>query len=132
METSLSCFLYHSLLAVNASPNCVADIIKVSRTFNAAKDITGLLMFDGLRFCQYMEGPRDRLQDLMQRIAVDPRHEQFTLALEAQRIHARLFERWSMAYVTVDDAEPLEVLRLLDGPSALEHLRTLLPTLDMV
>lgn len=49
--------VYSSQLAPSVPAECVADIVRTARQFNAAHGITGLLVFDGQRFCQYLEGP---------------------------------------------------------------------------
>jgi len=124
--------LYHSHIAPEADISCVADIVKTARNFNKVHEITGLLVFDGQRFCQYIEGPDDALQALIDRIAQDPRHVQFTPKYHAPCKGARLFAHWAMAYVLIDDEEPLDEMHALDGPSALAKLQALLPMLDAV
>jgi hypothetical protein len=64
--------LYTSEMALEESPTCVASIIRVSRANNELVSITGLLVFDGLHFCQYLEGPRDAVLRLADKIATIP------------------------------------------------------------
>ena len=132
MKEALFCFLYHSQIAPAAGLSCVADIVKTARNFNKEHQITGLLVFDGQRFCQYIEGPQSALQALIDRIGRDRRHHQFESKHHASLVGERMFACWSMAYVLVDDTEPLNDLECLDGMAAIRKLETLLPMLDVV
>lgn len=127
----LHCFLYHSQIAPQADISCVADIVKTARNFNKTQGITGLLVFDGQRFCQYIEGPQPALQNLIDSIARDPRHIAFTPLHQNHCEQERKFANWAMAYVLVDDAEPLASISSEQGPSALEKLQELLPLMDI-
>lgn len=133
LETpELHCFLYRSHIAPTADIACVADIVKTARNFNKTQGITGILVFDGQRFCQYIEGPQPALQQLIDNIAKDPRHTAFTPLHQACCEPQRRFGNWAMAYVLVDDEdEPLQMLEGIHGPTAIEKLQTLIPMLDM-
>lgn len=127
----LDCFLYHSQIAPHADISCVADIVKTARSFNKTQGITGLLVFDGQRFCQYIEGPQPALQNLIDSIARDARHVEFTPLYQNTCEQGRKFANWAMAYVLVDDAEPLASISASQGSSALEKLQELLPLMDI-
>jgi len=130
-DQALHCFLYHSHIAPQAAVDCVADIVKTARSFNKTQGITGLLVFDGQRFCQYIEGPQPALRNLIASIARDPRHTTFTPLYEHPCEHGRKFATWAMAYVLVDDVEPLASISTAQGPSALNKLQELLPLMDI-
>lgn len=130
-ENKNFCFLYHSHITPSAGVGCVAEIVKTARKFNKEHSITGLLVFDGQRFCQYIEGPQRALQALIDRIAVDSRHYQFEPRHQGPLLGSRMFEHWSMAYVLVDDEEPLDELKKHQGQAALHNLEKLLPLLDI-
>lgn len=128
----LHCFLYRSHIAPDADISCVADIVKTARNFNKTQGITGILIFDGQQFCQYIEGPQPALQELVDRITVDRRHIQFTTLHQSAGQHQRRFSKWAMAYVLIDDDdEPLDALVQLQGRHALDKLQALIPQLDM-
>lgn len=128
---SLSNFVYCSKIAPSADISCVSDIIKVARTFNKEHQITGMLIFDGVRFCQYIEGPHEPLQSLISSISKDPRHTDFTPKLAFFDQKTRMFSQWSMAYVLVDDSEPLDNIEAVQGTAMLDKLQSLLPMLDI-
>jgi hypothetical protein len=52
----------------------VGSIASRARGATPERGITGLLVFDGQRFCQHLEGPREAVDALMQQIEDDPRH----------------------------------------------------------
>ena len=129
-NTGLQYFLYHSQLADGSGVDCVASIVKTARQFNEAHALTGLLVFDGLRFGQYLEGPAPALNSLIQRLSRDPRHTAFTPVLQAEVEGARRYPTWSMAYAYVDEGDPLATLASLEGVSALQYWQALDNALD--
>ena len=115
--------LYVSTLAPNQTPNVVAEIAGRARLVNADLDVTGLLIFDGQRFCQQLEGPQKAVLKLIERIRNDPRH------INVEVIHhgplaGRRFQQFSLAFSTVEDEEALARLEQLDGAAALAAFET--------
>lgn len=90
-----------------------------------------MLVFDGERFFQYVEGPARQLGLLVESISRDERHINFTPMFPQTRIDQRRFAKWSMAYVIVEDTEHLGTISKLEGPGALAKLQELLPLLDV-
>lgn len=131
MSSDLYCMLYHSQLAPDAPVSCIPEIIKTARAFNAAHGVTGILVFDGQRFLQHLEGPKQILTDLIVRIARDPRHIDFTLQHHGESVGPRRFPTWSMAYADIDDGEPLAAGNQLTGQAAMTHFSELVPSLDI-
>ncbi|MEO6016085.1 MAG: BLUF domain-containing protein, partial [Polaromonas sp.] len=68
--------LYVSTLAPGTPLNAVADIAVKARVANETRQLTGLLIFDGMRFCQQLEGSPKEVLKLLDRICQDPRHTQ--------------------------------------------------------
>ena len=89
-----------------------------------------MLVFDGERFFQYIEGPAEQLTLLVESISKDKRHVNFTPMFSQTSVGERRFANWSMAYVLCDDAEPLGEISRLEGSTALIKLQELLPLLD--
>ena len=129
-NTRLQYFLYHSQLAEGSGVDCVASIVKVARQFNQASGLTGLLVFDGYRFCQYLEGPAPALNSLIQRLSRDPRHTAFMPLLQAELEGARRYQGWSMAYAYVDETDLLATMADLEGASALQYWQAMDSALD--
>ena len=122
--------IYVSTLAPDASVQVVADIAVKSRTNNLQADITGLLVFDGLHFCQQLEGCAREVDAAMARIRVDPRHSGVAV-LHQGPLDKRRFRRFSLGYTSVEDIELLERLQLLKGQAAVDAFVSLLSGLDV-
>lgn len=132
METTrpLHEVLYVSVLAPDAPISSIAGIAAKARVANLALGITGLLIFDGMRFCQQLEGPQKDVLKLMARIQTDARHTQVEV-LHHGPLAERRFRRFSLGYVSVEDDDVLGQLAQLDGTAAVKAFVALLARLDM-
>lgn len=74
------------------------NIAVFSAVSNRARGICGALVFDGRFFAQVLEGPLERLQPLMARIARDRRHADVTI-IRSRAIPKRSLSDWSMGYI---------------------------------
>ena len=118
MNTALYEVLYVSTLAPDQPLQVVAEIVAHARPANASMDITGLLIFDGQRFCQQLEGPQKAVLKLMERIRDDTRHVNVEVVHHGL-LEARRFREFSLAFSTVEDEEALARMEQLDGHAAL-------------
>lgn len=73
----------------------VEEILHGSRRRNEQDQVTGLLIFDGKRFVQALEGPFETVEATFSRIAVDPRHRAL-VKLSSRHVDRREFGNWSM------------------------------------
>jgi hypothetical protein len=73
----------------------VREIVAVAQVRNAADDITGLLLSDGSRYLQAIEGPEGPLRACYERIRRDPRHHDI-VTVSDKGIDQRQFGHWSM------------------------------------
>ena len=122
--------IYVSTLADGAPVRVVADIATQSRSHNQQSQITGLLVFDGLHFCQQLEGSAQELAVIMARIEGDPRHCNVEIIHQGP-LEQRRFKRFSLGYTSVEDIELLERLQRLKGQAAIDGFVALLSGLDM-
>ena len=122
--------LYVSTLAPGAPLQVVAQIAAKARLANEAADISGLLIFDGMRFCQQIEGPRREVLALTQRVLQDKRHIDVEI-LRHGPLEARRFERFALGYADMEDADVLAHMEHSDPVQALAQFIALLPNLDM-
>lgn len=127
--TDLYEVLYVSTLAPQQSPGVVAEIAAHARVANAQRDITGLLIFDGMRFCQQLEGYQNDVLALIERIRNDPRHIHVEILHHGPAARRR-FQQFSLAFSAVEDEDTLAQLENLDGPRALRVFTDVLDTLD--
>lgn len=122
--------LYVSTMAPSAPISIVADIAPKARVANQAREITGLLIFDGMRFCQQLEGRPEEVLSLMERICRDPRHTNIEI-LHQGPLDARRFRRFSLSYIAIEEVDALERIEQVNGQEAVEAFMALLPDLDM-
>lgn len=80
------------------SQDDIKDILDVSRANNARRGITGALLYHQRNFMQILEGDRETIEALYDRIKEDPRHKH-VIQLLAYDCEDRLFADWSMGYV---------------------------------
>lgn len=91
---------YTSRARLDLTDEDLNDIHQSARHLNALDGITGLLLFDGSRFLQIIEGAEEAIDNLVGRLRRDPRHSAFEIRDE-RSIDARSFPDWSMELVRV-------------------------------
>jgi hypothetical protein len=67
-----------------------------ARCHNARLGLTGVLLCTDTQFMQVLEGPRDEVERLRERIADDPRHEDMRIVM-TRDVTRRDFGGWHMA-----------------------------------
>ena len=90
--------LYASRATQSPISKLTDSILKTSRENNPAKGITGFLCVSGDVFLQVLEGGRDEVCELFNRIVKDERHANVRL-LAYQEIRQRKFGNWTMGQV---------------------------------
>lgn len=81
----------------------VEDILSASRRNNGLDRISGLLVHDGRRFLQALEGDIALVERTFARIRLDERHRAVVL-LSQREVERREFGEWAMAYQAADAA----------------------------
>ena len=88
-----------------ASPNTVQrdliDILHHSIQFNAKHSISGVLFYNNNYFFQCLEGERNQLFTLYEKIAKDSRHVE-VVQLACEDIDVAAFGQWDMKYILED------------------------------
>jgi hypothetical protein len=100
---------YISTAARDVDEQAVDAILASARRNNAAEGVTGLLLYDGKRFLQALEGDAERVNRIYNRIKADPRHRGLVL-LSSTETDTRAFGDWSMAAQRVGVARGLSVV----------------------
>lgn len=101
--------LYCSRATHRMSEDELPRIIGDAWRHNPALGITGLLVFGGGMFLQWLEGPREPVRGLLQRLRSDPRHDGVVELHAYSGATHRLYPSWSMQLVS-----PLDILAVLD------------------
>lgn len=70
----LTTIIYRSHLHDHVPIKTLEDMVAKANNKNSSSDVTGILLFDGLHFFQLLEGPRDAVQGIYDRICQDARH----------------------------------------------------------
>ena len=122
--------LYVSTLAPEAPLSVIADIAKKSRPANQRLDVTGLLLFDGMRFGQQLEGNHKAVLALIEHIQQDPRHCKVEILHHGPLVERR-FRSFGTGYTTLDDDDVLGRLEQLDGQAAMDAFLALRDSADL-
>jgi len=106
---------YMSCASTKLSAVKLSEILRSSERFNRIAGVTGVMLFDGLRFFQYLEGPLDGLNGVMGRVRNATSHEALEILL-SQDIGQRLIPYWSMQIFTENQID-LQALKTANwGP----------------
>jgi len=79
----------------------IGHLLRRARERNTEYGITGVLLYVGGNFMQYIEGPKDNLDIIYKIIREDNQHTGLIL-ISREAIESRQFGDWSMAYQTRD------------------------------
>jgi hypothetical protein len=86
---------YRSEAASAPSAPELQSLVAAARGRNRRAGITGMLLYDGGRFLQTLEGPPEAVDRLWSSIQRDPRHGDFEV-LSQHIVPARLFSGWDL------------------------------------
>lgn len=102
--------MYASRAADSVDQEALLAILRKSKAENTANGITGVLCFSGGIFLQLLEGGRQQVNTLYNRIAADARHRDVVL-LSYEEIGERRFAGWSMGQVNLSRLNPSLLLK---------------------
>ncbi len=105
--------LVHCIYTSRATrPMSAAEIdvlVEHSRAFNGRHGITGILLYVDGCFIQVLEGDSNSVQELYDRIVLDPRHTSVTrIILEA--VPRRFFGEWTIGLANIGSLELAHIL----------------------
>ncbi|MGQ7830369.1 BLUF domain-containing protein [Altererythrobacter sp. Z27] len=83
-------------------PAEIALILEACQRNNAARGITGLLLYNGRNFLQLLEGDVEDLSWVMRKIEADPRHGGVSI-IEDISIATRACPDWLMRHIRIAD-----------------------------
>jgi hypothetical protein len=108
-ESLLFNLVYCSQASEGVENADVDTIIATSRRRNPVLGITGVLVFGGGVFFQWIEGPKAEVMGLVKLIEDDPRHELFVILSTDEEVRERIFPTWDMELVGPENIQ--EVLQ---------------------
>ena len=110
MTTDLCTLIYNSAATQPMTEADLVSLLEQARNHNASVDVTGMLLYHDHCFFQVLEGPRDAVHELAEKIEKDPRHTQMTVIID-EPVHRRSFGEWTMGFAHVSEQD----LRRIDG-----------------
>jgi hypothetical protein len=104
--------MYASRAAAAVDADAMAAILRKSKEHNPRLGVTGVLCYcaNANIFLQVLEGGRNAVSGLYNRIAQDPRHHDVAL-LSYEEIGERSFSSWSMGQVNMSRLNPALLLK---------------------
>ncbi|MEO8524651.1 MAG: BLUF domain-containing protein [Caldimonas sp.] len=104
--------MYASRAVESVDDHALASILKKSKERNVVSGVTGVLCFcaNARIFLQVLEGGRNTVSGLYNRISQDPRHSEVAL-LNYEEIGERNFSGWSMGQVNMNRLNPSLLLK---------------------
>lgn len=79
----------------------VKEILAKAKENNRAKNITGILLYLDKNFIQVLEGEKEDVIKLYQKISLDHRHKNVIKVIEGN-IASRQFDKWDMGFIEID------------------------------
>lgn len=124
--------LYVSQLAPGRKYDTFTAVCRVARSRNPALSASGVLLFDGLRFCQWLQGPAESIRTLMRDIADDPRHEGLAVLVDAPIAPAEIQCRWTAGYCDPHELDVFTAPSGVRGDAAIAALREIVSRADLL
>lgn len=81
----------------------INDLLRISRANNLKYDITGLLLYSDGNFMQILEGKKEAVEFIFEKIKKDNRHKNIIL-ITNEPIKKRNFKDWKMGFSVIDVA----------------------------
>ena len=93
--------VYYSTATRDFTEQDLIELLKVANQYNNQCGITGCLVYAGGKFIQLLEGERQAVLELFEKIKRDPRHINVTTTIE-MAVNQKLFPDWGMAFKFAD------------------------------
>jgi hypothetical protein len=118
--------IYSSAAAPTFKEHEIPSLLEGTRNANAARDVTGMLLYVDGSFFQVLEGEAAIVEPLYEKIKRDPRHSRVTLIIK-EPILERSFGEWTMGFAALDAKEAGDLAGtndFFDGASCLAKMTT--------
>ena len=107
-----TCLIYFSSSLTLSEEDLVA-LLHQSRKHNSRVGITGVLLFVRGHIVQVLEGDKQAVEALYERIKQDTKHTNVSLAIN-RPISQRLFAKWAMGYETITHQQLEEIKAIVN------------------
>ena len=124
--------VYCSQASAGVESADVDTIIATSRRRNPVLGITGILVFGGGVFFQWIEGPKSEVMGLVRLIEADPRHEKMVILSTDEEVRERIFPTWDMELVGAENIQEvlLDAIETAQDQNSVDALQRLLDKLQ--
>lgn len=113
VNEQLSLLAYTSIACHHMTHNELIALLNNCKEKNQARHISGMLLYMEGCFFQVLEGNRDVIEQLFEKIAKDDRHHH-VIKLIAEPIKARAFGNWTMGFQNITPHELASITGLTD------------------
>ena len=117
--------VYISRLAPHRDSAVFGNICLLARARNIDWGISGVLLFDGERFLQWLCGPPDKVSRLMRAIVADERHVDLRVLLETTLPATASAQLWRAGFVDTDALDEFMAVDMADHGKLLDGLSRL-------
>lgn len=108
--------LYASRAVAPLTAEIVESILEQSRWHNIPAGITGMLCYSDDLFIQVLEGSRQNVSEVYNKIVRDTRHNEVQLLI-FEEIAERRFSNWTMGQVNLAKVNPSVLLKYSEKPA---------------
>ena len=105
--------IYCSASTKTYTPTDLAALLAECRERNSKAGLTGMLLYRDRTFFQVLEGDRQVVEALFEKLALDKRHTRITKIIQ-EPIEERSFAEWTMGYSKITRKELAEIPGLND------------------
>ncbi len=112
--------VYTSLATNPLSEEELVRLLMKSRANNKGLDVSGMLLYLQGKFIQVLEGEREQVRSLYNRIQKDRRHRKVTVVVEGESPD-RIFQNWSMGFKHLTQTEFYQESGFLDMDEFFAH-----------
>ena len=123
--------VYISRLAPHRDSTVFGNICLLARARNIDWGISGVLLFDGERFLQWLCGPPDKVSRLMRAIVADERHVDLRVLLETTLPATASAQLWRAGFVDTDALDEFMAVDMADHGKLLDGLSRLVAHADL-
>jgi len=99
----LSQVIYVSVRKASCTDEEIQKILEASNRKNGERDISGVLLYSKSKFLQVLEGEKDEIMELYDKIKADERHTN-VIMISLRPIKERYFPSWQMGSKKIDDS----------------------------
>lgn len=93
--------IYGSSATHEMTETQLLDLLNTAKSNNEEVGITGMLLYKGGNFLQVLEGEKEAVESLYNKIRKDPRHKS-VMTIFVRPLKERVFGDWKMGFANLD------------------------------